>query len=111
MFLLNGDICPKLKPFTKSLRSSPKNVVKRWSNNTTHVVNFVNRLIAKQIADRDKLLRVWDTDANCKWTGYYLGEDIMTKILVLFTVLLQEFCDFLVDGKQSEIALNWPPIA
>lgn len=40
-----------------------------------------------------------------------LVEDIMTKILVLFAVLLQEFCDFLVDGKQSEIALNWPPIA
>lgn len=66
MFLLNGDIFPKLRQYTKVLRSSPKNIIKSWAQNTAHVVVFVNALIRRQISNKQKLLDAWKKDEFCK---------------------------------------------
>lgn len=66
MFFLNGDIFSELKDYKKFLRSSPKNVVKLWAQNTPHILTFVNSLIRRQINSKQKLLDIWKKDKFCK---------------------------------------------
>lgn len=66
MFLLNGDIFPKISDYKKQMRSVPKNIVKKWSKDTPHVLSFVNKLINRQVSSKQKLLDLWRKDANCK---------------------------------------------
>lgn len=67
MFLLNGDIFPQLKAHIKMLRSSPKNVVKSWAQNTPHILTFVNALIRRQVYSKQKLMDVWNKDKFCEY--------------------------------------------
>lgn len=66
MFLLNGDVLPQFKDYKKSLRSTPKNVVKSWSKNTPHIVSFVNRLLQGKVFSKQTLLDKWRKKPNCK---------------------------------------------
>ena len=67
MFFLNGEIFPKLKANVKLLRSSPKNVIKSWAQNTPHILAFVNTLIRRNVNNKQKILEVWKKDQFCKW--------------------------------------------
>ncbi|KAJ6635942.1 putative ATP-dependent RNA helicase kurz [Pseudolycoriella hygida] len=88
MFLLNGDIFPQISEYKKKMRPAPKSIVKPWCKNTPNVVSFVNKLLSRGVASKQKLLGVWSKESD---------------------YLLNEFCDFLVDVNSSAVALNWPP--
>lgn len=81
MFFLNGDIFPQLKANIKMLRSSPKNIVKSWAQNTPHILGFVNALIRRQVYNKSKLLDVWKKDTFCK-CRLELGENIQSMITI-----------------------------
>lgn len=67
MFILNGDVFPQLKENIKLLRSSPRNIIKSWAQNTPHVLAFINTLIRRQIYNKQKLFDVWKKDEFCKY--------------------------------------------
>lgn len=72
MFLLNGDVFPKIAEYKKQMRSVPKNIVKSWSKDTPHVMNFVNKLINRQANNKQKLIDIWRKDKNCKHHGHVI---------------------------------------
>lgn len=65
MFFLNGEMFPQLKANVKLLRSSPKNIVKSWAQNTPHILGFVNTLIRHQVVNKQKILDIWKKDQFC----------------------------------------------
>lgn len=67
MFLLNGDIFPKIAVYRKQMRSVPKNIIKSWSKDTPHVLNFVNKLINRQVNSKPKLIDIWRKESDCKF--------------------------------------------
>lgn len=67
MFFLNGEIFPNLKANVKMLRSSPKNLIKQWAQNTPHILTFVNTLIRRHVNSKQKILDVWKKDQFCMW--------------------------------------------
>lgn len=109
MFLLNGEIFPKIAQYKKQMRSMPKNIVKSWSKDTPHVLGIVNKLINRQVNSKQKLIDAWKKDSNCKFMRLTIREFISHSILIDLD-LLSEFCDFLVDASPATIALSWPPI-
>lgn len=74
MFLMNGDIFPKISAYKKQMRSMPKNMVKSWSKDTPHVLGIVNKLINRQVNTKQKLTDAWEKDSNCKFHSDVLWE-------------------------------------
>lgn len=113
MFLLNGDVITQLNAHKKLLRSSPKNVIKTWAQNTPHILAFINALIRRQVHTKQALLDVWKKDKNCK---HFLFSSIFDKMnfsikqkYISSTDLLQEYRNFLIESA-SDTAIKWPPI-
>lgn len=77
MFFLNGEIFPMLKANVKMLRSTPKNLIKPWAQNTPHILAFVNALIRRNVNSKQKILDIWKKDQFCMWI-------LVTLIFVLF---------------------------
>lgn len=67
MFFLSGDVFTDLQSHKKLLRSSPKNMIKSWAQNTPHILAFVNALIRRQVHNRQTLLDAWKKDKLCKY--------------------------------------------
>lgn len=67
MFFLSGEIFPQLKGNVKLLRSSPKNIVKSWAQNTPHILGFVNALIRRQVNNKQRILDIWKKDQFCTY--------------------------------------------
>lgn len=82
MFFLGGDVFPLLKANVKLLRSSPKNVVKFWAQNTPHILAFINALIRRQVYSRQKLLDVWTKDKFCRFFYRTSNNEIITNRFV-----------------------------
>lgn len=110
MFFLNGDIFPQLKTNLKMLRSSPKNIVKSWAQNTPHILGFINALIRRQVYNKQKLLDVWKKDSFCKYSMAFKRKNYDLNFFFLNPILdlLQEYKNFLVESA-SDTALKWPP--
>lgn len=66
MFLLNGEVCPKLNEYKPKLKATPSSIVKSWSNLNETVTKFKRALITKEINCKQKLLDEWERDPNCK---------------------------------------------
>lgn len=111
MFFLGGDVFSGLQPHKKLLRSSPKNVIKSWAQNTPHILAFVNALIRRQVHNRQTLLDVWRKDKNCKQNCASADGEfppILNFSIYPFLDLLPEYRNFLIESA-SDIALTWPP--
>lgn len=77
MFFLNGEIFPQLKANVKFLRSSPKNVVKTWAQNTPHTLGFVNALIRHQVNNKQKILDIWKKNQFCEYNSLQLYRNFL----------------------------------
>lgn len=66
MFLMNGDMFPKISEYKKQMRSMPKNIVKSWSKDAPHVLGIVNKLINRQVNSKQKLIDLWRKESTCK---------------------------------------------
>lgn len=67
MFLLNGDVCPKLGSFRSQLLSTPTSMTKTWSKIVPRTEALFNRLKSLQVNTKDKLLDVWKINPSCKY--------------------------------------------
>ncbi|XP_022219056.2 probable ATP-dependent RNA helicase kurz [Drosophila obscura] len=89
MFLLAGDICPRLAEFKGKLRVTPATLIKSWSNLNDKVLRFKRALINKEIHTRQALHEHWARDPN---------------------FLLEEYHGLLYDVALSELTSLWPPL-
>lgn len=89
MFLLNGDVFPRLLEFKNKLKTTPSSITKSWSNLNEFVANFTKAILSKQINSKQKLLDIWKL--NPKY-------------------LLQQYVDLLYDVQMTQLSLIWPPI-
>lgn len=48
------------------MRSMPKNIVKSWSKDASHVLGIVNKLINRQVNSKQKLIDLWRKESNCE---------------------------------------------
>ncbi|XP_001355233.3 probable ATP-dependent RNA helicase kurz [Drosophila pseudoobscura] len=89
MFLLAGDICPRLAAFKRKLRVTPATLIKSWSNLNDKVLRFKRALISKEIHTRQALHEQWASEPN---------------------FLLEEYHGLLYDVALSELTSLWPPL-
>ncbi|XP_055380352.1 probable ATP-dependent RNA helicase kurz [Condylostylus longicornis] len=89
MFLLNGDVFPRLAEYKNKLKITPSSVTKSWSNLNEYVANFIKCLVKNQVNSKSKLENVWKTNKN---------------------YLMEQFADLLYGVDLSQISLIWPPL-
>ncbi|XP_017112910.1 probable ATP-dependent RNA helicase kurz [Drosophila elegans] len=89
MFLLDGQVCPRLADFRGKLKSTPASVIKSWSSMNDKVLRFKRALITKQIHSRQALLDQWTSDPH---------------------FLLEEYQNLLYDVALSQLTPLWPPV-
>lgn len=121
MFFLDGVIFSDLQAHKKLLRSSPKNVIKSWSQNTPHILAFINALIRRQVHNRQTLLDAWKKDKLCKYLSAdckmnYTQLHILTiqnklifSLFIIyhrFTARISKFPDRIGIGHVSDVAAN-----
>lgn len=91
MFLLNGDIFPKISEYKKQMRSVPKNIVRSWSKNTPHVLAFVNKLINRRVNNKQKLLDLWRKESNCKFACLNINVTVLFSLISNFQICCTNF--------------------
>ncbi|XP_034671389.1 probable ATP-dependent RNA helicase kurz [Drosophila subobscura] len=89
MFLLSGEICPRLAEFKRKLRVTPGTLIKSWSNLNDKVLRFKRALISKEIHTRQALHEHWAREPN---------------------FLLEEYHGLLYDVALNELTALWPPL-
>ncbi|KAK7934439.1 hypothetical protein WMY93_005335 [Mugilogobius chulae] len=67
-FLLEGQICPKLKKHCVHLLSNPSIMLKAWAKLQPRTEALLSALVSKKVDNRDKLMTLW----NLKKNTYYL---------------------------------------
>ncbi|XP_065089778.1 probable ATP-dependent RNA helicase kurz [Ochlerotatus camptorhynchus] len=88
-FFLAGEVFHKLKPFRKSLLSSPDSALKSFSSSIARISTFVKTLLQNEVFDRSRLEELWRTDRN---------------------FLLAEYQQCLPVSCHSDVAKIWPPV-
>ncbi|XP_041643342.1 probable ATP-dependent RNA helicase DHX37 [Cheilinus undulatus] len=88
-FLLEGQVCPKLKKYSTHLLSNPSIMLKTWAKLQPRTEAVLGALVPKRIDCRDALLTVWKTEEK---------------------FLLSAYCQWLPESLHQEVAKSWPPI-
>ncbi|XP_014479502.1 PREDICTED: probable ATP-dependent RNA helicase kurz [Dinoponera quadriceps] len=88
-FLLEGQVCPKLKRFVPSLLTTPISVTKLWSKLVPRIQAITQELMTHGIMTKEKLLETWASDKQ---------------------FLLSSYKKWLPDYVHAEVALVWPPL-
>ncbi|XP_036382835.1 probable ATP-dependent RNA helicase DHX37 [Megalops cyprinoides] len=88
-FLLEGQVCPKLKSHTSYLLSSPSTMLKTWAKLQPRTEALLGVLVSEKADCRAALLSAWQK--NDKY-------------------LLSAYCQWLPEAKHQEVAKSWPPI-
>ncbi|XP_041793874.1 probable ATP-dependent RNA helicase DHX37 [Chelmon rostratus] len=88
-FLLEGQVCPKLKKHAGHLLSNPSIMLKTWAKLQPRTEAFLGALVSKRVDCRDALLSVWKTEDK---------------------FLLSAYCQWLPEAMHQEVAKSWPPI-
>lgn len=66
-FLLEGEVVPFFKAYSKVLLSPPLIIIKSWASLQPRTEKFLNCLISQNIDTKKDLLRKWQTDNKCKF--------------------------------------------
>uniref|UniRef100_A0A3B4B223 Activating signal cointegrator 1 complex subunit 3 n=1 Tax=Periophthalmus magnuspinnatus TaxID=409849 RepID=A0A3B4B223_9GOBI len=79
-FLLEGQVCPKLKKHCTHLLSNPSIMLKTWALQPRTEV-LLSALVSKRVDCRDQLMTVWKSDekllcAYCQWLPESIHQDI-----------------------------------
>ncbi|XP_031161875.1 probable ATP-dependent RNA helicase DHX37 isoform X1 [Sander lucioperca] len=88
-FLLEGQVCPKLKKHSGCLLSNPSIMQKTWAKLQPRTEALLGVLLSKRVDCRDALLSVWKTEDK---------------------FLLSAYCQWLPEAMHQEVAKSWPPI-
>ncbi|XP_042344791.1 probable ATP-dependent RNA helicase DHX37 [Plectropomus leopardus] len=88
-FLLEGQVCPKLKKHSALLLSNPSIMLKTWAKLQPRTEALLGALVSKRVDSRDALLTVWKTDDK---------------------YLLSVYCQWLPEAMHQDVAKSWPPI-
>ncbi|XP_058493177.1 probable ATP-dependent RNA helicase DHX37 [Solea solea] len=88
-FLLEGQVCPKLKKYSGHLLSNPSIMMKTWAKLQPRTEAVLGMLVTKSVDCRDALLSVWKTDEK---------------------FLLSAYCQWIPESIHQEVAKTWPPI-
>ena len=65
-FLLEGDVIPSFKTYSKSLLSPPSIITKSWASLQPRTEKFLKCLVSQKINTRKNLSNKWKSDPNCK---------------------------------------------
>ncbi|XP_066602003.1 probable ATP-dependent RNA helicase kurz [Prorops nasuta] len=87
-FFLEGDVCRKLKRYTRSLLSTPGSINKTWSKLIPRTEAITKALLSQEVMSKDKLLAIWSSDN---------------------TFLLSAYLKWLPESAHAEVTLLWPP--
>lgn len=88
-FLLEGQVCPKLKKHSSHLLSNPSVMLKTWAKLQPRTEAVLGALVSKRVDCRDALLSVWKTEDK---------------------YLLSAYCQWLPEAMHQEVAKSWPPM-
>uniref|UniRef100_UPI0037E75335 probable ATP-dependent RNA helicase DHX37 n=1 Tax=Semicossyphus pulcher TaxID=241346 RepID=UPI0037E75335 len=88
-FLLEGQVCPKLKKYSSHLLSNPSIMMKTWAKLQPRTEAVLGTLVSKRVDSRDVLLAVWKTEDK---------------------FLLSAYCQWLPEAMHEEVANIWPPV-
>ncbi|XP_033474385.2 putative ATP-dependent RNA helicase DHX37 [Epinephelus lanceolatus] len=88
-FLLEGQVCPKLKKHSSHLLSNPSIMLKTWAKLQPRTEVLLGALVSKRVDCREALLSVWKTEDK---------------------FLLSAYCQWLPEAMHKEVAKSWPPI-
>ncbi|XP_070759651.1 probable ATP-dependent RNA helicase DHX37 [Enoplosus armatus] len=88
-FLLEGQVCPKLKKHSSHLLSNPSIMLKTWAKLQPRTEALLGVLVSKRVDCRDALLSVWKTEDK---------------------FLLSAYCQWLPEAMHQEVAKSWPPM-
>ncbi|XP_049547349.1 probable ATP-dependent RNA helicase kurz [Anopheles darlingi] len=87
-FFLSGSMFKKLKPFRKSLLSSPDSVLKQYSCSIPRIDAALKVLLANEVYNAARFSELWNVDSK---------------------FFLQEYQEFLPVSCHDDIARWWPP--
>uniref|UniRef100_A0A3B5KYJ8 RNA helicase n=1 Tax=Xiphophorus couchianus TaxID=32473 RepID=A0A3B5KYJ8_9TELE len=88
-FLLEGQVCPKLKKNTGHLLSNPCIMMKTWAKLQPRTEAILGPLVSRRVDSRDALHSIWKTEDK---------------------FLLSAYCQWLPEATHQEVAKLWPPI-
>uniref|UniRef100_A0A8C4E0P6 RNA helicase n=1 Tax=Dicentrarchus labrax TaxID=13489 RepID=A0A8C4E0P6_DICLA len=88
-FLLEGQVCAKLKKNVSHLLSNPSIMLKTWAKLQPRTEALLGELVSKRVDCRDTLLSVWKTEDK---------------------FLLSAYCQWLPEAMHQEVAKSWPPV-
>ncbi|CAK6950737.1 probable ATP-dependent RNA helicase DHX37 [Scomber scombrus] len=88
-FLLEGQVCPKLKKHCGHLLSNPSIMLKTWAKLQPRTEAVLGALVSKRIDCREALLSTWKTEEK---------------------FLLSAYCQWLPEALHQEVAKSWPPL-
>uniref|UniRef100_A0A4W6BZ55 Activating signal cointegrator 1 complex subunit 3 n=1 Tax=Lates calcarifer TaxID=8187 RepID=A0A4W6BZ55_LATCA len=88
-FVLEGQVCPKLKKHSSHLLSNPSIMLKTWARLQPRTEAVLGTLVSKRIDCRDALLSIWKTEDK---------------------FLLSAYCQWLPESMHQDVAKSWPPI-
>ncbi|KAG7263929.1 hypothetical protein CRUP_029269 [Coryphaenoides rupestris] len=88
-FLLEGEVCPKLKQNCSLLLSNPSIMMKTWAKLQPRTEALLVELVAEKVDCRDALLSVWKDKEK---------------------FLLSAYCQWLPESVHQKVAKSWPPI-
>uniref|UniRef100_A0A3Q3ESN7 Activating signal cointegrator 1 complex subunit 3 n=1 Tax=Kryptolebias marmoratus TaxID=37003 RepID=A0A3Q3ESN7_KRYMA len=87
-FLLEGQVCPKLKKHTGHLLSNPSILMKTWAKLQQRTEALLGPLVSKKVDCREALLSVWKSEEK---------------------FLLSAYCQWFPEALHQEVAKLWPP--
>uniref|UniRef100_A0A8C9RSK2 DEAH (Asp-Glu-Ala-His) box polypeptide 37 n=1 Tax=Scleropages formosus TaxID=113540 RepID=A0A8C9RSK2_SCLFO len=88
-FLLEGQVCPKLRTYTSCLLSSPSTMLKTWAKLQPRTEALLGALVSEKADCREALQSAWEK--NNKY-------------------LLSAYCQWLPEALHEKVAKSWPPI-
>ncbi|XP_030748203.1 probable ATP-dependent RNA helicase kurz [Sitophilus oryzae] len=87
-YLLEGKVFKKLEKYSKDLLSQPSIMVKTWARLQPRSELLFKALLAKNIARRSNLMKIWMEDRQ---------------------YLLYEYLKWVPESAHQEVSLMWPP--
>lgn len=88
-FLLEGQVCPKLKKNCVHLLSNPSIMLKTWAKLQPRTEALLGALVSRKVDCKDRLLSLWNTEDK---------------------YLLLAYCQWLPESMHQDVAKSWPPI-
>ncbi|XP_057688100.1 probable ATP-dependent RNA helicase DHX37 [Corythoichthys intestinalis] len=88
-FILDGQVCPKLKARRGHLLSNPSIMMKSWAKLQPRTEAVLGALVSRRVDCRDALLSLWKTDDK---------------------FLLSAYCQWLPEAMHQDVAKSWPPV-